>query len=479
VPQDYDLAIIGGTTAARAAAIEALNFQVRVALILPDLAITYGSPNAKDPTHLYGDLYPQALAAIAKSHRSSSTRLGAPASYPWKYARAAIDRLEQQHHPALLAAMGIDTIVGMGKFQLLPHLGFNINQRCIRAKAYLIASGSIPANPQIPGLEEVDYLTIDRLTEIAETAIPQHWAIIGNETIGVELAQTLARLGCKVTLIIDTEQILPHEDRKFANYIQAQLEADGVRIYLVTTVKAVMQNSASKLVILDSVSIAVDEVFIALPERPLIEPFDLTEVGVAYDRKGISIDNKLRTSNPNIYACGSVCGNVLGGYRSDGLTQSEAKIAVHNALSWRKTKVNYHNYNGFPWAVHTEPPLARVGMKIDEAIQSKRKDIIILEQYFKNCPQAILNNTTTGVCQIIATYKGDILGAAIVGQNAPELIQIIALAIQHQLKITDLKTFPSLSPSYTELIDLTLEEWFKYRRSENSQKLSWLRRLWK
>ncbi len=471
MPLDYDLAIIGGTTAARAAAIEALNFQVRVALILPDLAI--------DPTHPYGDLYPQALAAIAKSHRSNPTRLGAPASYPWKYARAAIDRLEQQHHPALLAAMGIDTIVGMGKFQLLPHLGFNIDRRCIRAKAYLVATGSISANPQIPGLEEIDYLTIDRLTALAETHIPQYWAIIGAETIGIELAQTLARLGCQVTLIVETEQILPHEDRKFANYVQAQLEADGVRIYLVTTVMAVIQDGASKLVVLDSESIAVDEIFIALPERPLIEPFNLTEVGVAYDRKGISIDNKLRTSNPNIYACGSVCGNVLGGYRSDGLTRSEAKIAVHNALSWRKTKVNYNNYNSFPWAVHTEPPLARVGMKIDAAIQSKRKDIIILEQYFKNCPQAILNNTTTGLCQIIATHKGDILGAAIVGQNAPELIQILALAIQHKLKIADLKTFPSLSPSYTELIDLTLEEWYKYQRNRNSQQRSWLSRFWR
>jgi pyruvate/2-oxoglutarate dehydrogenase complex dihydrolipoamide dehydrogenase (E3) component len=443
------------------------------------LAITYGRPDLNDRTHPYGDLYPQALAAIAKSHRANSTRLAAPVSYPWKYARAAIDRLETQHHPALLAAMGIDTIVGMGKFRLQPHLGFDIDGRFIRAKAYLIATGSIPAHPQIPGLEEIDYLTIDRLTEVAENPIPQHWAIIGTETIGVELAQTLARLGCQVTLLIETEQILPHEDRKFANYMQAQLEADGVRIYLVTTVMAVMQNGISKLVILDSESIAVDEIFIALPERPLIEPFNLAEVGVAYDRKGISIDSKLRTSNPKIYACGSVCGNVLGGYRSDSLTQSEAKVAVHNALSWRKTKVNYNNYNSFPWAIYTEPPLARVGMKIDEVIQSKRKDIIILEQYFKNCHQAILNNTNTGLCQIIATHKGDILGAAIVGQNAPELIQILALAIQHKLKITDLKIFPSLSLSYNELIDLTIEEWYKYQRNKNIQQGSWLSRLWR
>jgi pyruvate/2-oxoglutarate dehydrogenase complex dihydrolipoamide dehydrogenase (E3) component len=253
-----------------------------------------------------------------------------------------------------------------------------------------------------------------------------------------------------------------------------------VRIYLAKIVTAVSEDKESKLVILDSLSIAVDEIFIALPDRPLIvESFNLTKVGVVYDRKGISIDAKLRTSNPQIYACGSVCGNVLGGYRSDGLTRSEAKIAVHNALSWRKTKVDYNNYNNFPWAVYTDPPLARVGMKIDAAIQSDRQDLIILEQYFKNCPQAILNNAATGLCQIVATHKGQILGAAIVGQNAPELIQILALAIQHKLKITDLKTFPSLSPSYTELIDLTLEEWFKYKRNQNGKQRSWLSRFWR
>ncbi len=460
--------------AARAAAIEALNLQARVALILPDLKVYQSHPD--------GDLYPQALAAIAKS-RNNSTTLSAPATYPWKYAKAAIDRLEQQHHPALLAAKGIDTIVGIGEFQSRPQLSFNINQRSIRAKAYLIATGSIPANPQIPGLEEIDYLTILGVANLLEARssvganppIPLRWAIVGSETIGVELAQTLARLGCQVTLIVETEQLLPYEHFGFASYIQAQLEADGVQIYLATTVASVSQDFQSKIVTLDRESIAVDEIFMALPERPLIEPFNLKAADVVYDRKGIAIDRHFQTNNPQIYACGSVCGNVLGGYRSSSLTESEGKIAVKNALSWRKTKVNYNEYDRFPWAVYTDPPLARVGMKIDAAIQSDRKDLIVLEQYFKNCPQAVLNNHTSGTIQIVVTRKGTILGAAIVGQNAPELIQILALAIQHKLKIADLKTFPSLSPSYTELIDLTLAEWYSYRHKHDSKKGGWFR----
>jgi pyruvate/2-oxoglutarate dehydrogenase complex dihydrolipoamide dehydrogenase (E3) component len=465
---DYDLVIIGATAAARVAAIEAVNLQARVALILPQLS--------KYPLHPQRDFYPYALAQIAKAHRPQKSRLQEPSSYPWKYARAAIDRLEQQSSLGLLASMGVDTIVGTGEFCRRPHLAFNIDDRSLRARAYLVATGSVSAYPMIPGLQEVDYLGGDRLPNAIEDKVPLRWAIIGAEAIGVELAQALARLGCQVALVVETEQILPYEDPELAHLIQTQLEADGVQIYLDTPVTNVSQDRQSKLVAIGSSSIAVDRIFIALPDRPLLEPLNLIGVGVDYDEKGISIDNRLRTSHKQIYACGSVCGNVSGGYRSDSLTQYEAKIAVHNALSRRKIKVDYRSYNQLPWAVYTDPPLARVGITVGAATDSKRRDLIVLTQYLKTCPQAILTNTTSGICQVVVTQKGQILGAEIVGQNAPELIQILALAIQQNLKITDLTTFPGLSPTYTELIYQTAQEWQKYHRIRQLKYQSWLSR---
>ncbi|WP_373542361.1 FAD-dependent oxidoreductase [Chamaesiphon sp.] len=465
---EYDLVIIGATAAARAAAIEAVNAQARVALILP--------PLAGDRSHPHSDVYPYALAQIAKTSQLDRTRLQSPSSYPWTYARAAIDRLAAQSDPALLAAMGIDVMVGTGEFCRRPHLAFNIDRHYLRARAYLIATGSVSHYPLIPGIQETGYLTLDRLPSLSDEvatqqrkpAIPLRWAIIGAETIGVELAQTLARLGCQVTLMVETEQILPYEDVDLASPIQAQLEADGVKIYLETIVSSISQQDGAKLVTIGADTIAVDEIFIALPDRPLLTPFNLEGVGVDYTDKGISIDNQLRTSHRQIYACGSVCGNVLGGYYSQSLTQYEAKIAVRNALSGRKTKIDYRSYDRFPWTVVTDPPLARVGMTSMAAANSDRRDLVILKQYFKNCPQAILANLTTGFCQIIVTRSGQILGAEIVSQNAPELIQILAIAIQQQLKITDLTNFPCLSLSYTEIIERLAQDWHTYARQPRS-----------
>jgi pyruvate/2-oxoglutarate dehydrogenase complex dihydrolipoamide dehydrogenase (E3) component len=430
-----------------------------------------------DRAHPQRAFYPYALAQIAKTNRADRAPLQPPSSYPWKYALAAIDKIEQQSSFALLAAMGVDTIVGEGEFCRRPQLAFNIGQRYLRARAYLVATGAVAAYPLISGIQEVGYVTIDNLTEIVDRAqVPVRWAIIGTEAIGVELAQTLARLGCQVSLIVESSQILPYEDLELATPIQAQLEADGVQIYLEAQVTNVGRNGADKLITIGEETLAVDEIFIALPDRPLVEPFNLVGVSIEYDLAGISIDDRLRTSHPQIYACGSVCGNVTGGYRSDSLMQYEAKLAVRNALSRRKTKVDYQSYNSLPWAIYTDPPLARVGMPIGMALNNQRHDSIVLSQYLKVCPQAILTNTTGGFCQIVVTRSGRIKGAEIVGQTAPELIQILAFAIRHRISITEIATMAGLSPSYTEFIYRTAQQWYAYHRTRQP-KWSWIDRL--
>jgi pyruvate/2-oxoglutarate dehydrogenase complex dihydrolipoamide dehydrogenase (E3) component len=461
---EYDLVIIGATAAARTAAITAVNLQARVALILPQSASWQAHPQR--------DFYPYALAQIAKTNRSSHSQLQRPSSYPWQYAYAAIDRLEQQLSTSLLATRGVDTIVGTGEFCRRPYLAFNINQRYLRARAYLIATGSVPDIPLIPGIQTVDYLNIDRLPSLAAREIPLRWVIIGTEAVGVELAQTLAKLGCQVKLIVETSQILPCEDLDFANLIQAQLEADGVQVYLSTTVTNISQQDRDKLVIAEGKSILVDEIFIALPDRPFVESFNLLGVGVEYNDRGISIDRYLRTSHPQIYACGSVCGNVLGGYQSQNLTQYEAKIAVDNALHWRKTKIDYTNYNYLPWAVFTDPPLARVGIKISTATNSTRLNLIVLQKHLKITNNSILHNITSGFCQVVVNPKGQILGAEMVGENAPELIQIFAIAIHQKLKLTDLTAVPCLVPSYTEFINDITQEWHQYQHTRRQQRQS-------
>jgi pyruvate/2-oxoglutarate dehydrogenase complex dihydrolipoamide dehydrogenase (E3) component len=128
--------------------------------------------------------------------------------------------------------------------------------------------------------------------------------------------------------------------------------------------------------------------------------------------------------------------------------------------------------------VYTDPPLARVGMTINAATNGKRRDLVILKQYLKICPQAIIDNITSGCCQIIVTHKGQILGAEIVGQNASELIQILALAIHQKLKIAELTASPCLSPSYAEFIYQTAQEWHTFYRIQRQNRPRWRNLLW-
>lgn len=463
MPVDYDLIIIGATATARAAAIAAVNLQARVALVIPFASTQY---------HPQCDLYLYALSQIATSSRTRPP-LQQPASYPWKYALAAIDRLEQQSSLPLLAAMGVDPICGDGEFCRHPQLAFKVGKRSLSARAYLLATGAVSATPLIPGIQEVGYVVRDRLPELVDRQIPLRWAIIGTEAVGVELAQTLARLGCQVSLIVDTTQILPYEDREIATSIQAQLEADGVDIYLDTVVMSVCKDTDTKVLTCGAETIVVDEIFVALPDRPVVEPFNLGGVGVNYDSNGISIDNQLQTAHPQIYACGNACGNVTGGYRSDSLARYEAQIAVRNALRRsRVTKIDFQSYNSLPWAVYTDPPLARVGTQA-----SNRPDEIVLRQDLKVSAQAILTNITSGYCQIVVSKSGRILGANIVGQNAPELIQVLALAIQQKLNISQLIDTPSLSPSWLDFIYDTAKLWDIYR-SDYRRHRHWWQRCW-
>jgi pyruvate/2-oxoglutarate dehydrogenase complex dihydrolipoamide dehydrogenase (E3) component len=470
---EYDLVIIGATAAARTAAIEAVNLRARVALILP--------PAASWQAQTHHELYPQALAQIAKSSLATRSPLQLPANDPWQYAYLANDRIEQQSGQSLLAAKGVDVITGIGEFCRRPQLAFSINHRYLHARSYLMATGAVAHYSSIPGIQAVGYLTLDRLPSLADAEIPRRWAIIGSESIGVELAQTLARLGCQVQLIVETAQILPYENLELAQLIQAQLEADGVQIHVSTIVSKVGQTDQGKILLTGSEAIAVDEIFMALPDRPLLEPFNLVGVGVEYSDQGISIDRQLRTSHRQIYACGSVCGNVVGGYHSQSLTEYEAKIAVKNALSRRKTNIDYQSYNYLPWAIYTDPPLARVGMTIAAAESHHRHQPIILRQDFKTFPQAIMDNSSTGYCKIIITPHGKILGAEIFGQTAPELIHIIALAIQQKLNIADLTTFPYLSPTYAEVLYHLAQAWQTADRQHRHQRSLWRKLLpwWK
>ena len=468
---EYDLIVIGGSTAGIYAAVAAAKLKARVALI----------ENERVQTNWlgHGAIYAQALNQVGRVREQvceatqfgvhfpiadSTEQLQLPSvqlDEAMQWAQTVVYTCSEQSSPAILASLGVDVITGAGEFCRHPHLGFVVNDRRMRSRAYLIATGSRPVIPDIAGLQTIGYLTpADIWQPNFAQRLQGSWVVIGDGPIGTELAQTLARLNCEVTLVVSASHILPDEDPEASRLVQAQLEAEGIRVLTESPVAHVRQIEDKKWVQAGNRAIEADEILLATEHQLNVEAFNLEGVGVKFTPQGLELNEKLQTSNPRIYACG----NVAGGQPFAHIAQYEASIALKNALFAPVFKVDYR---GIPWAVFSNPQLARVGLTEVQARQRYGKDVFVARQYFKTLDKAQILGDTTGFCKIVGRENGEILGASIVGANASELIGAIALAIRQKLKVNAIANLPQISPTLSEIIHKTAIEWQQQRRSRN------------
>ena len=509
---EYDLIVIGGSTAGIYAAMAAAHLNARVALV----------ENEQLQTNWlgYGALYTQALIQVGRVREQvrDASQFGIHVSYtdsieerqvPFvqfteaiQWAQAVVSTCSEQNAPTVLASLGIDVISGTGEFCRRPHLAFVVNNRRWRARAYLIATGSRPIIPDIDGLQTVGYFTPEdiwqpgivgehprgigalvrrgegergrgeELHPPTETPSPSQlqgsWVVIGGGPIGTELAQTLARLYCDVTLVVSTPHILSKEDPEASRLVQAQLEAEGVRILTDSSVTQVRRIEDKKWVQAGNRAIEADEILLATGQQPNLESLNLEGVGVKFHRQGLKLNEKLQTTNPRIYACG----DVVGGYQFAHIAQYEASVALKNALFVPLFKVDYRP---IPWAIFCDPQLARVGLTEAQARQRYGKDVFVVRQYFKTLNKAQLLGETTGFCKIVGRDNGEIVGASIVGPNASELIGAIALCVRQKIKLSASPfgiaslhaDFPQVSPTLSEILHKTALEWQRQRQSRN------------
>ena len=466
---EYDLVVIGGTQAGRYAAIAAAHLQARVALI----------ENTPPGLSLHSGIYNQSLTQVGRvlQQTSNADQFGvywdqADATSPQQipeirfseaisWASGVVSTLEEQNSPAVLASLGVDVIIGEGEFCRKPYLGFVVNGRRLRSRAYLIATGSNKATTEIDGLQSTGYLTPADWQQKFPEKLPKEWVVIGGGATGTEMAQILARLGADVTLVARSSHILAKEDPEAARLIQAQLEAEGVRILTQTDVTQVKQIDGKKWVLAGNKAIETDEILLCTPSSQPIKSLNLEGVGVKMNRHGIQVNEKLQTRNPRIYACG----DVAGGHQLPHIAQYEASIALKNALFLPIFKANYR---GIPTAVFSDPMLARVGLTEEQARRIYVKDVVVLRQYFKSASKAQILGETTGFCKLILRRNGQILGSCIVGTQADELIHIIALAIQQKIKVNALLQLPPISSTLSEIIYQTAQEWHQQRLSKNT-----------
>ena len=298
----------------------------------------------------------------------------------------------------------------------------------IRAKRFVIATGSRAAIPPVPGLEGVPYLTNETIFGMPEK--PAHLLILGGGSIGLEMAQAHRNLGCDVT-VIEMASIAGKDDPELVELLRTRLAADGIRLMEGTGALGVAAKQGGVCVMVEKDGIAEEvsgsHLLVATGRAPSVEGLGLEAAGVRYGKKGVEVDARLRTNNRRIFAIG----DVAGPYQFTHMAGYHAGIVIRNALFRLPAKVDY---SAVPWVTHTDPELAQVGMS-EAAARQQHGDIRILRWGFHENDRAQAERETEGYAKIVTLPNGRILGATILGPQAGELIALWALAVSSKMKI--------------------------------------------
>jgi pyruvate/2-oxoglutarate dehydrogenase complex dihydrolipoamide dehydrogenase (E3) component len=323
--------------------------------------------------------------------------------------------------------------IGRTELQAGPHR--------IGSKRIVLATGSRPTAPPIPGLADAPYLTNE--TIFANRALPAHLIVIGGGPIGLEMAQAHRRLGARVT-VLEAASFLAKDDPELSTVVVKHLRAEGVELRDHVKIARVDRAAGGVAVILDGGDrIEGSHLLVAAGRAPVIENLDLDKAGVAYTKRGITVDAALRTSNRNVWAIG----DCNGLYAFTHMAGYEASLFIRGALFRAPAKLDPAIV---PWATYTDPELAQVGQSEAEARRQHGEAIRVLRWKMEENDRAQTERETDGLVKVITDARGRVLGAGIVAPHAGELIQPWCLAISKRLKITAMASFVPPYPTLGE-----------------------------
>ena len=350
-------------------------------------------------------------------------------------------------------ALGVECIEGEAKI-LSPH-NVEVNGITLTARSIIIATGAKPLIPNIPGLDQINYLTSDNVWDLKE--LPKKLLVLGGGPIGVEMAQAFSRLGAEVTIVEMTPQILIREDEEIIELVTERFVKEGIKVLINHKAKEFKHN----LLICEhkskDVSIPFDKVIIALGRQANIEGFGLEELGVKIrETKTIEANAFLQTNIKSIY----VCGDVTGPYQFTHTAAHQAWYACVNALfsPLKKFKVDY---TVIPWATFTDPEVARVGLNEKDAkIQNILYEVTTYD--IEDLDRAIADSEAHGFIKVLTVPNKDkILGVTIVGRHAGDLIAEYILAMKYGLGMNKILATIHIYPTLSEANKYVAGNWKK------------------
>ncbi|MDH3404111.1 MAG: mercuric reductase [Acidobacteriota bacterium] len=468
----YHLVVVGAGTAGLVSAAGAAGLGARVALVERNLmggdCLNVGCVPSKGVIR---------AARAWHDARTARERFGGPAASGAGDFAAAMERMRRlragiSRHDSVerFTGLGIDVFLGNGTFVASDAL--EVGGRRLHFRRAIVATGARAAAPPIPGLDTVDHLTNETLFNL--TAAPGSLGVIGAGPIGCEMAQSFARLGSEVHLIEAMDRILTVEEEDAAALVRRQLLADGVKIYCCgKNTRLAPARDGGIRIALDAdlvhgdqqhFDLAVDRLLVSVGRKPNTEGLGLEAAGVEYSRHGVTVDDRLRTSNRRIFAVGDVASRYKFTHAADAL----ARIAIQNALFFGRKKASDLV---IPWCTYTSPELAHVGIYPREAA-AKGIELDTFEIPMSGVDRAILDGADEGFLRVYARRgKDEILGATAVAEHAGDLIGEISLAMSNGVGLGGIGATIHPYPTQAEVIKKAGDAWSRTRLTPKAKKL--------
>jgi pyruvate/2-oxoglutarate dehydrogenase complex dihydrolipoamide dehydrogenase (E3) component len=404
----------------------------------------------------------KALLAAAKAAQAARTsnRFGIDIAEP-KIDFAAVHR----HVHAVIAAIAphdsVERFEGFGVEVIRAEARFVgprellVGNRTVRARRIVVATGSEPAIPPIPGVDNVPYFTNETIFD--SDTLPEHLLIVGAGAVGIELAQAYRRLGAAVT-VIEAAQAMPRDDAELVVTLLQRLAAEGVVLHQQTAIKAAEPSGTGIALTIEhdgrESRVEGSRLLVAAGRKPRTGDLDLDRAGIRYGRNGIEVDRRLRTSARGVYAIG----DVIAGPRFTHAASYQAGIVIRNALFHLPAKADYA---ALPWVTFTDPELAQIGLT-EAAARARHGDDVAVSRFdFAESDRAQAERETLGAAKIVSRRNGRILGASILGAHAGELIQLWTLALANGLKLRDIAGVIAPYPTLGEISKSAAAEFYK------------------
>jgi pyruvate/2-oxoglutarate dehydrogenase complex dihydrolipoamide dehydrogenase (E3) component len=374
-------------------------------------------------------------------------------------------------------SLGVDVFHGEARF-VSPH-EVEVNGQILRARNFVIATGSRAVVPKVKGIEHVPYFTNETIFDELKQK-PENMIVLGGGPIGCELAQTFQRLGVDVTIFQRGDQLLPREDRDVAEFVERRLINEGIRVIKNADARSVGTSDSGKvaLQLLDRQSgqlaeptFFTDALLVAAGRTPNLRSLDLKSVGIDITERGVRVNDYLQTSQRHIYAVGDVVGPFLFTHMAD----AQGRVVVRNILvpfQFLRQKVDY---SVVPWCTYVDPEVAHVGLGEKEA-KGQNIDYDLFVVPLEDVDRAVVESEDAGFAKILTGKGSDkILGATIIAPHAGDLLHEFVLAMKAGIGLGTIASTIHAYPTFAELARKAGDKYNKTRLTPRAKKIfTWL-----